>query len=57
MKTLKDAKQHLSFARSCLAFSEATIPSITTPAKQLFLYLETAEVLEMAKLVDLILIK
>ncbi|CAO2835907.1 unnamed protein product [Amaranthus hypochondriacus] len=44
MKTLKDAKQHLSFGRSCIAFSEATIPSIATPAKQLFLYLETAEV-------------
>ncbi|XP_021852739.1 uncharacterized protein [Spinacia oleracea] len=44
MKALKDSKQLVSFGKSCLAFSEATIPSIANPVKQLFLYLETAEV-------------
>ncbi|KMS96244.1 hypothetical protein BVRB_000520 isoform C [Beta vulgaris subsp. vulgaris] len=44
MKASKASKQLVSFGRSCLAFSEATIPSIAAPIKQLHLYLETAEV-------------
>lgn len=35
---------HINFVKSCLAFSEVTIPSVTIPTKQLNLYLETAEV-------------
>ncbi|XVE50697.1 hypothetical protein DITRI_Ditri01bG0184100 [Diplodiscus trichospermus] len=43
-KALKDGKKHLSFVKSCIAFSEVTIPSISGHIKQLHLYLETAEV-------------
>ncbi|XP_021287820.1 UPF0505 protein isoform X3 [Herrania umbratica] len=43
-KALKDGKKHLSFVKSCIAFSEVTIPSILGHIKQLHLYLETAEV-------------
>ncbi|GMH05757.1 hypothetical protein Nepgr_007597 [Nepenthes gracilis] len=44
IKAMKDAKVQLSFVRSCLAFCEVTIPSISSGIKQLNLYLETAEV-------------
>ncbi|CAH2036358.1 unnamed protein product [Thlaspi arvense] len=44
VKALKSGKKHIHFVKSCLAFSEVTIPSISTPTKHLNLYLETAEV-------------
>ncbi|KAF5478943.1 hypothetical protein F2P56_005464 [Juglans regia] len=44
IKALKDAKKHLSFIKSCIAFGEVTLPSISAQIKQLNLYLETAEV-------------
>ncbi|XP_048235004.1 VPS35 endosomal protein-sorting factor-like isoform X2 [Ricinus communis] len=43
-KALKDGKKHLTLVKSCLAFSEVTIPSIAAQVRQLNLYLETAEV-------------
>lgn len=45
VKALKAGKKHINFVKSCLAFSEVTIPSISTPTKHLNLYLETAEVM------------
>jgi hypothetical protein len=44
VKALKAGKKHINFVKSCLAFSEVTIPSISSPTKHLNLYLETAEV-------------
>ncbi|XP_020868718.1 UPF0505 protein isoform X1 [Arabidopsis lyrata subsp. lyrata] len=44
VKALKAGKKHTNFVKSCLAFSEVTIPSISSPTKHLNLYLETAEV-------------
>ncbi|CAA7048419.1 unnamed protein product [Microthlaspi erraticum] len=44
VKALKAGKKHINFVKSCLAFSEVTIPSVSTPMKHLNLYLETAEV-------------
>uniref|UniRef100_A0A1J3E3C4 UPF0505 protein n=1 Tax=Noccaea caerulescens TaxID=107243 RepID=A0A1J3E3C4_NOCCA len=44
VKALKAGKRHINFVKSCLAFSEVTIPSVSTPMKHLNLYLETAEV-------------
>ncbi|XP_022940977.1 UPF0505 protein C16orf62 homolog [Cucurbita moschata] len=44
VKALKDAKKHGNFVKSCIAFSEVTLPSISTHIKQFNLYLETAEV-------------
>uniref|UniRef100_A0A2P2LXT1 UPF0505 protein C16orf62 homolog n=1 Tax=Rhizophora mucronata TaxID=61149 RepID=A0A2P2LXT1_RHIMU len=44
-KALKDGEKHLSFVKSCLAFCEVTIPSISAQIRQLNLYLETAEVM------------
>lgn len=41
---VKAGKKHINFVKSCLAFSEVTIPSVTVPTKQINLYLETAEV-------------
>ncbi|XP_021906119.1 UPF0505 protein C16orf62 homolog [Carica papaya] len=35
---------HMNFVRSCMAFSEVTIPSISSHIRQLNLYIETAEV-------------
>ncbi|KAK7320363.1 hypothetical protein VNO77_29773 [Canavalia gladiata] len=40
---LKCAKKHLSFVKSCVTFSEVTIPSISAK-RQFDLFLETAEV-------------
>lgn len=51
-KALKDGKKHLSFVKSCIAFSEVTIPSISSDIKQLNLYLETAEVALLGGLVS-----
>ncbi|EOY12279.1 Uncharacterized protein TCM_030833 isoform 2 [Theobroma cacao] len=51
-KALKDGKTHLSFVKSCIAFSEVTIPSILGHIKQLHLYLETAEVALLGGLVS-----
>lgn len=44
VKALRDAKNHVNFVKSCIAFSEVTLPSISTHIKQFNLYLETAEV-------------
>lgn len=44
IKAMKDSKNHLSFIKACIAFSEVTIPSISAPIRQLNLFLETAEV-------------
>ncbi|XP_062169549.1 uncharacterized protein LOC133875428 isoform X2 [Alnus glutinosa] len=52
IKALKDAKKHLSFVKSCIAFSEVTLPSISARIKQLNLYLETAEVALLCGLVS-----
>ncbi|KAJ7963774.1 UPF0505 protein C16orf62-like [Quillaja saponaria] len=43
-KALKDTKRHMSFFKSCITFSEVTIPSIFALSRQLNLYIETAEV-------------
>ncbi|KAM1041248.1 hypothetical protein ACFX13_031192 [Malus domestica] len=51
IKALKDAK-HLSFVKSCIAFSEVTLPSISSQIMQLNLYLETAEVALLGGLVS-----
>lgn len=42
---MKGARNHISFIKSCIAFSEVTLPSISACNKQLNLYLETAEVI------------
>lgn len=44
IKVLRNTKKHLNFVKSCITFSEVTIPSVTAFVKQLKLYLETAEV-------------
>ncbi|XWS11244.1 hypothetical protein CRYUN_Cryun38cG0067500 [Craigia yunnanensis] len=51
-KALKDGKKHLSFVKSCIAFSEVTIPSISGHIKQFHLYLETTEVALLGGLVS-----
>ncbi|KAL2316727.1 hypothetical protein Fmac_030603 [Flemingia macrophylla] len=43
IQALKCANKHLSFVKSCVTFSEVTIPSISAPRK-FDLFLETAEV-------------
>ncbi|XP_027329733.1 UPF0505 protein C16orf62 homolog isoform X3 [Abrus precatorius] len=43
IQTLKCTKKHLSFVKSCITFSEVTIPSISAQ-RQFDLFLETAEV-------------
>lgn len=52
IKVLKDSTKKFALVRSCLAFCEATIPSVSTPVKQLILYLETAEVALISGLVS-----
>ncbi|RVW40211.1 UPF0505 protein [Vitis vinifera] len=52
IKAMKEAKKHISFVKSCIAFSEVTIPSISASPKQLNLYLETAEVALVCDLVS-----
>lgn len=44
-KALKDGRKHLSFVKSCIAFSEVTIPSISDHIRHLNLYIETSEVM------------
>ncbi|KAF5203371.1 hypothetical protein FRX31_007042 [Thalictrum thalictroides] len=44
MKAIKDANNPVDFVKSCIAFNEVTIPSISATAKRMNLYLETVEV-------------
>ncbi|KAL3851190.1 hypothetical protein ACJIZ3_013072 [Penstemon smallii] len=44
VRAMRNGSNNISFIKSCLAFSEVTIPSIPTNLRQLNLYLETAEV-------------
>ena len=44
IQALKCAKEHLSLVKSCITFSEVTIPSISAQSRQFDLFLETAEV-------------
>ncbi|KAL6975265.1 hypothetical protein U1Q18_024059 [Sarracenia purpurea var. burkii] len=44
VKAMKGGQNHISFVKSCMAFSEVTIPSVPSYVKQLNLYLETIEV-------------
>ncbi|KAL8205603.1 hypothetical protein R6Q57_009154 [Mikania cordata] len=43
-RALRERKNNLSFIKSCITFNEVTIPCIPSYARQLILYLETAEV-------------
>ncbi|KAF3453419.1 hypothetical protein FNV43_RR03859 [Rhamnella rubrinervis] len=52
IKSLKNGSKHLGFVKSCIAFCEVTLPSISVPIRQLNLYLETAEVALLAGLVS-----
>ncbi|RZS06739.1 hypothetical protein BHM03_00037463 [Ensete ventricosum] len=45
VKSIRDKKKFLGFLKSCLAFSEVTIPSISDSIQRMNLYLETAEVI------------
>lgn len=45
IKGLKSCSKNLIFVKSCMAFCEVTLPSISAPVRQLNLYLETAEVM------------
>ncbi|XP_039171623.1 VPS35 endosomal protein sorting factor-like isoform X4 [Eucalyptus grandis] len=49
---LKHSNKHFSFIMSCIAYSEVTIPSISSPMKQSNLYIETAEVALLGGLVS-----
>ncbi|WCJ32961.1 VPS35 endosomal protein-sorting factor-like [Euphorbia peplus] len=51
-KALKDGNKRLTFVKSCVAFSEVTIPSISAQIKKLNLYLETAEVAFLSGLIS-----
>ncbi|KAL9441648.1 hypothetical protein AB3S75_020195 [Citrus x aurantiifolia] len=51
-KALKDGRKHLSFVKSCIAFSEVTIPSISDHLRHLNLYMETSEVALLAGLIS-----
>ncbi|GFP79107.1 upf0505 protein [Phtheirospermum japonicum] len=44
VRAMRDKNSGISFIKSCMAFSEVTIPAIPTNLRQLNLYLETAEV-------------
>ncbi|OWM81289.1 VPS35 endosomal protein sorting factor-like isoform X2 [Punica granatum] len=52
VKALIERKNHLDFLKSCIAFSEVTISSVTALVRQLKLYLETAEVALLGGLVS-----
>ncbi|XP_024021674.1 UPF0505 protein [Morus notabilis] len=52
VKALKDGSKHHSFIKSCIAFGEVTLPSISSQISQLNLYLETAEVALLGGLVS-----
>ncbi|XP_019193778.1 PREDICTED: UPF0505 protein isoform X1 [Ipomoea nil] len=51
IKSMRNDNKHPSFVKSCVAYCEVTVPSISSCLKQLNLYLETAEVALMAGLV------
>ncbi|XP_050216619.1 uncharacterized protein LOC126667645 [Mercurialis annua] len=51
-RALKYEKKYLTFVKSCIAFSEVTIPSIAAQVSQLNLYLETAEVALLSGLIS-----
>ncbi|CAL9121107.1 unnamed protein product [Musa acuminata var. zebrina] len=44
IKSIRDKKKFLGFLKSCLAFSEVTIPSISDSIQRMNHYLETAEI-------------
>ncbi|XP_026448170.1 UPF0505 protein-like isoform X3 [Papaver somniferum] len=44
IKAIKGSNKLVSFIKSCISFSEVTIPSVSASVKQINLYLETAEV-------------
>ncbi|KAI3810064.1 hypothetical protein L1987_19671 [Smallanthus sonchifolius] len=44
IRALREKKNNLNFIKSCITFNEVTIPCIPSYARQLILYLETAEV-------------
>ncbi|KAI3849075.1 hypothetical protein MKX03_011518 [Papaver bracteatum] len=44
IKAIKGSNKPVSFIKSCISFSEVTIPSVSASVKQINLYLETAEV-------------
>ncbi|KAI8010950.1 VPS35 endosomal protein sorting factor-like [Camellia lanceoleosa] len=52
VKAMKDGKKHLSFVKSCIAYSEVTIPSVPSRVRQFILYLETAEIALLGGLVS-----
>ncbi|KAL5548438.1 hypothetical protein UlMin_003669 [Ulmus minor] len=52
IKALRYGNKHLAFVKSCIAFSEVTLPSISSQIRQLNLYLETAEVALLGGLVS-----
>ncbi|KAJ6754149.1 ESOPHAGEAL CANCER ASSOCIATED PROTEIN [Salix purpurea] len=52
IKALKDGRKHLTFVKSCIAFSEVTIPSVLEHVVQFNLYIETAEVALLGGLVS-----
>ncbi|XP_010244471.1 PREDICTED: UPF0505 protein isoform X2 [Nelumbo nucifera] len=52
IKAMKGTNKHVSFVKSCIAFSEVTIPSISAGIRQMNLYLETAEVALLGGLVS-----
>lgn len=52
IKALKDGRKHLNFVKSCIAFSEVTIPSVLEHVVQFNLYIETAEVALLGGLVS-----
>ncbi|XP_059664782.1 uncharacterized protein LOC132311079 isoform X2 [Cornus florida] len=52
IKAIKGGKEHLSFVKSCIAFSEVTIPSVPAHIRQMNLYLETAEIALLSGLVS-----
>ncbi|CAL5335658.1 unnamed protein product [Camellia sinensis] len=52
VKAMKDGQKHLSFVKSCIAYSEVTIPSVPSRVRQFILYLETAEIALLGGLVS-----
>ncbi|KAK9089725.1 hypothetical protein Scep_028807 [Stephania cephalantha] len=52
VKAIKDANKFSGFVKSCIAFSEVTIPSVSANMMQMNLYIETAEVALLAGLVS-----
>lgn len=52
VQAMKYGNNHINFVKSCLTFSEVTVPSIPALSRQLNLYIETAEVATLAGLVS-----